>query len=156
MTDYARQCYGPGCVNSARYGSKYCSDVCGSRLATNRIYQVLPQRIQEWALSPCAAEEKNTKALESIRKQQLEVRRILQELDFRHSELDQIVERAKRANIDPNLDQDNEDEGEMSTYCITCGHEIHSRTAVKHMEKCFNKYESQVCMPEGESQIVIL
>lgn len=31
----------------------------------------------------------------------------------------------------------------MSMYCITCGHEIHSRTAIKHMEKCFNKYEAQ-------------
>lgn len=31
----------------------------------------------------------------------------------------------------------------MSMYCITCGHEIHSRTAIRHMEKCFNKYESQ-------------
>lgn len=28
---------------------------------------------------------------------------------------------------------------EMSMYCVTCGHEIHTRTAVKHMEKCFNK-----------------
>lgn len=61
QTDYPRQCYGPGCINSARYGSKYCSDDCGVRLATNRIYQVLPQRIQEWALSPCVAEEKNIK-----------------------------------------------------------------------------------------------
>lgn len=28
---------------------------------------------------------------------------------------------------------------EMSMHCVTCGHEIHTRTAVKHMEKCFNK-----------------
>lgn len=61
MTDYARQCYGPGCVNSAQYGSKYCSDECGLKLASHRIYQVLPQRIQEWALSPCMAEETNIK-----------------------------------------------------------------------------------------------
>lgn len=40
QTDFARQCYGPGCVNSARYGSKYCSDVCGTKLATSRIFQV--------------------------------------------------------------------------------------------------------------------
>lgn len=61
MTDTPRQCYGPGCVRSARFGSKYCSDQCGIALATNRIYQVLPQRIQEWALSPSVAEEKNIK-----------------------------------------------------------------------------------------------
>ncbi|XP_017776789.1 PREDICTED: CXXC-type zinc finger protein 1 [Nicrophorus vespilloides] len=143
QTDYARQCHGPSCTNSARFGSKYCSDACGNRLATNRIYQVLPQRIQEWALSPCMAEDKNIKVLDSIRKQQIEVKQILLELDKRHSELDAIVERAKNASVDPDAEFDYDEEGEMSTYCITCGHEIHSKTAVKHMEKCFNKYESQ-------------
>ncbi|KRT78243.1 PHD finger motif containing protein, partial [Oryctes borbonicus] len=143
QTDFPRQCYGPACTNSARYGSKYCSDVCGNRLATNRIYQVLPQRIQEWALSPCVAEETNIKSLEEIRKQQFEVQQILQELDKRHRELDMIVERARHAIVDPNADYEHEEESEISMYCITCGHEIHSRTAIKHMEKCFNKYESQ-------------
>ncbi|XP_067015248.1 CXXC-type zinc finger protein 1 isoform X2 [Anabrus simplex] len=138
-----RQCYGPGCIQAARNGSKYCSDECGLKLATNRIYQVLPQRIHEWSLSPCAAEESNKRALETVRKNQLEVRRILQELDKRHKELDLIVERAKNASVDVRSEDDTEDEGEMSMYCITCGHEIHSRMAIKHMDKCFNKYESQ-------------
>lgn len=53
------------------------------------------------------------------------------------------MDRAKNAAIDPDQEYDNEDESEMSMYCITCGHEIHSKTAIKHMEKCFNKYESQ-------------
>ena len=35
-----RQCYGMNCVNCARVGSKYCSDQCGTSLATLRIYQV--------------------------------------------------------------------------------------------------------------------
>lgn len=61
QTDYPRQCYGPQCVRSARYGSKYCSDQCGMNLAKTRILQVLPQRLQEWALSPTMAEEKNIK-----------------------------------------------------------------------------------------------
>ena len=34
------QCYGMNCVNCARVGSKYCSDQCGTSLATLRIYQV--------------------------------------------------------------------------------------------------------------------
>lgn len=54
-----------------------------------------------------------------------------------------IIERAKHAAIDPNSEYEHEEESEISMYCITCGHEIHSRTAIKHMEKCFNKYESQ-------------
>ncbi|XP_034937857.1 CXXC-type zinc finger protein 1 [Chelonus insularis] len=138
-----RQCYGPACIKQSRLGSKYCSDECGLKLATNRIYQVLPQRIQEWSLTTCVAEQNNRRALESVRKQQNDVRRILQELDKRHLELDRIIERAKNASIDPNSEVDENDDTEMSMYCITCGHEIHSRTAIKHMEKCFNKYESQ-------------
>lgn len=31
--DVPRQCYGPGCTNAARSGSKYCSDECGIQLA---------------------------------------------------------------------------------------------------------------------------
>lgn len=142
-TDYPRQCYGPKCVNSARYGSKYCSDQCGMSLARTRILQVLPQRLQEWALTPAMAEEMNIKALDQVRKQQAEVKQILQELDKRHRELDLIVDRAKNVSIDPNQEYDNEDDAEVSMFCVTCGHEIHSRTAIKHMEKCFNKYESQ-------------
>ena len=29
-----RQCMGPGCIEPAREGSKYCSDECGMKLAT--------------------------------------------------------------------------------------------------------------------------
>jgi COMPASS component SPP1 len=58
-------------------------------------------------------------------------------------ELDAIVERAKNFFVDPDAEEEVEEEYEASIYCITCGHEIHSRSAIKHMEKCFNKYESQ-------------
>lgn len=138
-----RHCYGPGCKKNARPQSKYCSDNCGILLATNRIFQVLPQRVQEWGLSRCRAEEENKKQLHQVRAKQAVVRFALAELDKRHSELDLIVQRAKHCTLDSNT-QDNLDvEDEQSMYCITCGHEIHSRTAIKHMEKCFNKYESQ-------------
>lgn len=53
-------------------------------------------------------------------------------------ELDAVIERAKQSEVDESA-QDDAEEDEMSMYCITCGHEIHSRTAIKHMEKCFNK-----------------
>ncbi|PSN52659.1 CXXC-type zinc finger protein 1 [Blattella germanica] len=150
-----RQCYGPACTRTARPGSKYCSDDCGMKLATNRIYQVLPQRLQEWALSPCQAEESNKRALESIRKHQAEVQMILKELDKRHKELDAIIECAKKATIELRSEEDSEDECEMGMYCITCGHEIHSRIAIKHMEKCFNKVcgcplVTNVFKPTGE------
>ncbi|CAG9770185.1 unnamed protein product [Ceutorhynchus assimilis] len=142
-TDYPRQCYGPKCIKSARFGSKYCSDMCGMNLAKTRILQVLPQRLQEASLSPCVAEEINLKALEQVRKQQQEARQMLQVLDKRHREIDNIVERAKNTTIDPEWENDVEKDEESSMYCVTCGHEIHSKTAIRHMEKCFNKYESQ-------------
>lgn len=128
---------------TARPQSKYCSDECGLKLATSRIYQVLPQRIQEWNLSPCLAEEKNKQQLENIRKKLAMVRATLQDLDRKNAELDAQVERAKHSTIDPRASENAEVEDEMSMYCITCGHEIHSKTAIRHMEKCFNKYESQ-------------
>ncbi|XP_014218351.1 CXXC-type zinc finger protein 1 [Copidosoma floridanum] len=138
-----RHCYGPSCTKQSRPGSKYCSEECGIKLATSRIYQVLPQRLQEWALTPCIAEQNNKIALDNVRRQQQDVKRILQELDKRHSELDKIVERAKHAAVESKAEVDDNDDNEMSMYCITCGHEISSKTAIKHMEKCFNKYESQ-------------
>ena len=57
-----------------------------------------------------------------------------------------MIKHAISLDIDPKYEDELEDEAnsEMtSMYCITCGHEIHTRTAIKHMEKCFNKYESQ-------------
>lgn len=134
-----RHCHGPACLKQSIVGSKYCSDECGIKLATARIFSVLPHRLQEWALTPCISEQSNIKALENIRKQQNDVKKILQELDKRNFDLDRIVERARHATIDPHSDIDENDDTEMSMYCITCGHEVHSRAAIRHMEKCFNK-----------------
>lgn len=139
-----RQCHGPMCRYTARPQSKYCSDECGRRLATNRIYRVLPQRIQEWNLTVSQAEEQNHRTLDQVRGKQAEVRATLAELDKRHKELDLLVERAKHSTLDlGGTTEPDDDQDEQSMYCITCGHEIHSKTAIRHMEKCFNKYESQ-------------
>lgn len=138
-----RQCHGPACIMNARPQSKYCSDECGIKLQTARIYQVLPNRITEWGMTPSKAEELNRKSLDQIRSKMAIVQATLNELDKRHRELDLLVERAKRCIIDPRAAESNDNEDESSMYCITCGHEIHSRFAIRHMEKCFNKYESQ-------------
>lgn len=137
-----RHCHGLTCRMTARPQSKYCSDACGLNMATNRIFRILPQRIQEWNLSPCISEEQNKRQLDTVRSKQANVKATIAELDKRHKELDLLVERAKHCTLDPKA-LDNNEEDEMSMYCITCGHEIHSRTAIRHMEKCFNKYESQ-------------
>lgn len=140
-----RQCFGPQCTRPARPNSKYCGDECGLKLAEARIYSVLPQRIQEWKMSECVAESKDIRQLEKIRRQQLEAREVLQQLDQRHLELDRLVERGKKASIDPKADDGGEEEGGdgVYIYCVTCGHEVQARRAIRHMENCFNKLESQ-------------
>lgn len=140
-----KQCYGPACVNAARIGSKYCSDSCGMKLATNRIFEFLPHRIRQWQSTTCLAEEKNRLALESIRRQQQEAKQILTQLDKRQENLENLIERAKKTPIalEQEVTDGESEEGELSVYCVTCGHEIGARTALKHMERCFNKYESQ-------------
>ncbi|KAJ8301982.1 hypothetical protein KUTeg_020969 [Tegillarca granosa] len=137
-----RQCYGPGCISAARNNSKYCSDECGMKLAKNRIYELLPPKIQQWQSSPCVTEENNKKMLEKIRRQQLEARQKLGELDIRQQELDALIERAKHATV--SHDQDATDEyDDTELYCVTCGVEVNQKAALKHMEKCFAKYEAQ-------------
>lgn len=137
-----RHCLGPECRNTARPQSKYCGDVCGMKLATNRIFQILPTRIQE-SSTPSIAADQNKKALEKNRAKQQTVRGTLMELDKRHRELDLIVEAAKQCTLEENPKDHIDMEDESSMYCVTCGHEIHTRTAIRHMERCFNKYESQ-------------
>ncbi|KAK3612011.1 hypothetical protein CHS0354_021686 [Potamilus streckersoni] len=140
----AHQCYGPGCTEHARTGSKYCSDECGMKLAKSRIYELLPPKIQQWQSSPCAAEENNKRALEKIRRMQLEARQKLAELDLRHQELDVVTERARHAKIEPEQEAaDTDDETEYNIYCVTCGLEVSQKTSLKHMEKCFAKFEAQ-------------
>lgn len=141
---YPRQCYGPGCTEAAREGSKYCSDDCGLKLATNRIFEILPQRIQQWQTSPCIADENNKQELEKIRRDQLLAREKLMTLDKRHRDLDLLIEQAKRSTIQPDVESgDAEEESELNIFCVTCGLEIPQKVAMRHMEKCFNKFESQ-------------
>lgn len=138
-----RHCLGPECQNTARPQSKYCSDNCGMRLGSSRISQILPCRLQEWNSSSCSAADMNKKNLEKNRAKQQIVRTTLMELDKRHEELDQLVEYAKRCPIDEKFKENFDVEDESSIYCVSCGHEIHTRTAIRHMERCFNKFESQ-------------
>ncbi|KAL4225956.1 CXXC-type zinc finger protein 1 [Mactra antiquata] len=140
-----QQCLGPSCTNHARSGSKYCSDECGMKLAKSRIYELLPPKIQQWQSSPCVAEEKNRRTLEKIRRDQLEARQRLVELDMKHQELDALVERGKQCKCEGDNEQipESEDETEFNLFCVTCGLEISQKTALKHMERCFAKFEAQ-------------
>jgi len=143
-----RHCFGPNCVNCARVGSKYCSDQCGLSLASHRIYQTLPERIREWNLTTCKAEGNNRKELDRIRAELQEVRQRLEELNRDVASLEAIIAKGRTLTVIAKDDSDSSDEEEETggggfIDCITCGKEVASRTAIKHMETCFNKFESQ-------------
>jgi COMPASS component SPP1 len=44
----------------------------------------------------------------------------------------------------PFQNTDGDEEAELSVYCVTCGHEINQKGALKHMEKCFAKVIPEV------------
>ncbi|XP_041037436.1 CXXC-type zinc finger protein 1-like [Carcharodon carcharias] len=140
-----RQCLGPGCVQAARQSSKYCSDECGIKLAANRIYEILPQRIQQWQQSPCIAEEHGKKLLEKIRREQQQARCKLQEMERKFHELETIIAKAKQQSIkeDEEVNEGDSEEADFQIFCVSCGHPINPKTAMKHMERCYAKYESQ-------------
>ncbi|XP_075691016.1 CXXC-type zinc finger protein 1 isoform X3 [Rhinoderma darwinii] len=145
--DYSslRQCLGPSCVQPARAGSKYCSEDCGMKLAANRIYEILPQRIQQWQQSPCVAEEQGKKLLERIRREQHQARTKLQDMERRFHELEVLITKAKQQQIreDEETNDGDSDDTDLQIFCVSCGHPINPKVALRHMERCYAKYESQ-------------
>uniref|UniRef100_A0A667ZQC3 CXXC-type zinc finger protein 1 n=1 Tax=Myripristis murdjan TaxID=586833 RepID=A0A667ZQC3_9TELE len=140
-----RQCLGPGCVEAARPNSKYCSEDCGMKLAANRIYEILPQRIQQWQQSPCVAEETGRKQLERIRKEQQAARLRLTLMEKRFHELESIIANAKLQQVqqDEEVNEGEGDDTDLQIFCVSCSHPINPKVALRHMERCYAKYESQ-------------
>uniref|UniRef100_A0A7N9AQ43 CXXC-type zinc finger protein 1 n=1 Tax=Mastacembelus armatus TaxID=205130 RepID=A0A7N9AQ43_9TELE len=140
-----RQCLGPSCVEAARPNSKYCSEDCGMKLAANRIYEILPQRIQQWQQSPCIAEEHGKKQLERIRREQQNARLRLTEMERRFHELEGIIAKAKQQAVqqDEEVNEGDSDDTDLQIFCVSCSHPINPKVALRHMERCYAKYESQ-------------
>lgn len=144
--EQAKQCFGPDCLNAANKNSKYCSDFCGLLLARKRLIELLPGKIELWKKIPSKLDETNHKQLDEIRQEFIETRKAIEELDRKKKDLEQIIAISKE--IKPMTEEEcNEQEcdldGELSIHCVTCGHEISYRNAARHMERCFNKFESQ-------------
>ncbi|XP_040566554.1 CXXC-type zinc finger protein 1 [Lepeophtheirus salmonis] len=141
LKDPNRQCLA-NCTNTARIGSKYCSDQCGINLASLRIYQTLPDRIREWNLTPCLAEKNNLKELETIHAKQDAIKKRLEELGEEFRELEDLIDTGKKLSI-VEKDDDEEDSNEMTIHCVTCGQSVSASSAIRHMERCYNRFESQ-------------
>lgn len=140
------QCIGPECVNQSMVNSKYCSHECGMKLAKNRLVVFLKDRFDQFNQTDCLSDKLNMTELERINSQISLMRKKLVELEQKHADLDKIIERAKYAKINPNVEHDREksmDSNETEIYCVSCGIQCSEKHALKHMEKCFNKIESQ-------------
>lgn len=139
------QCLGPNCIQAARHGSKYCSEDCGMKLATNRIYEILPQRIQQWQQSPCVAEELAKRQLEGIRRQQQQARLRLTEMERRFHELESIIAKAKQQTVheDQEVNEGDNEDTDLQIFCVSCSHPVNPKVALRHMERCYTKFESQ-------------
>uniref|UniRef100_A0A3Q1B1V8 CXXC-type zinc finger protein 1 n=1 Tax=Amphiprion ocellaris TaxID=80972 RepID=A0A3Q1B1V8_AMPOC len=140
-----RQCLGPGCVQPARTNSKYCSEDCGMKLAANRIYEILPQRIQQWQQSPCVAEEMGRRQLERIRREQQAARLRLTMMEKRFHELEGIISNAKLQQVQQHeeVTEGDGDDTDLQIFCVSCSHPVNPKVALRHMERCYAKYESQ-------------
>lgn len=99
------QCLGPECVNESKENSKYCSIECGLRLAKSRFLHFLRERFDERILEqPSHADKLNKEALQKINIEIDTLNKKLGELEQKHVELDKIIERAKFASINPNVE----------------------------------------------------
>jgi len=87
------------------------------------------------------------KELERIRAELQEVRQRLEELNRDVASLEAIIAKGRTLTViardDPDSSDEEEERGMGVIHCITCGKDIPSRTGIKHMEACFNKFESQ-------------
>ncbi|XP_037676726.1 CXXC-type zinc finger protein 1-like [Choloepus didactylus] len=144
--DLLQQCWGPGCVYPTRPGSKYCSDDCGMKLAADRIYEILPQRIQQWQKSPCIAEEHGKKMLERIHREQQDAHTRLKDMECHFHELEAIILRGKQQAVcqDEESNKGDRKNTDLKIFCVSCGQPISTRIALRHMEHCFSKYECQL------------
>ncbi|TNM88396.1 hypothetical protein fugu_004650 [Takifugu bimaculatus] len=126
-----------------RYGEKgELRDTTGHR---HRIYEILPQRIQQWQQSPCIAEEHGKKQLERIRREQQNARLRLTEMERRFHELEGIIAKAKQQHVqqDEEVNEGDSDDTDLQIFCVSCSHPVNPKVALRHMERCYAKYESQ-------------
>ena len=141
--DNSLQCLGPACTNAARDNSKYCCEECGIQLATDRIKQHLPQRLEEWRLGgACLAERRDRQRLGEVERELTDVRNRLQQLDLEGQRLNQLISRVSKLPVSYNKERfDNESE-DLMLDCPTCGIQFTMKKIQVHMEKCWAKLES--------------
>lgn len=85
---------------------------------SSRIYEILPQRIQQWQQSPCVAEEMGRRQLERIRKEQQAARLRLTLMEKRFHELEAIIANAKQQQVQQHEEVGGEP-SRQSAFCLS-------------------------------------
>ncbi|XP_004207256.1 CXXC-type zinc finger protein 1 isoform X1 [Hydra vulgaris] len=138
----AQQCLGPGCVNSARNSSKYCSSECGIQLQIRRLQVILPTRMKSLQKGYHSTQLANEE-IKKLRLIQKKCQDELVELDKLCHDLENLQEKSKGLSIQEEEENDEERDTDLdlTMYCVTCGVALAPRIAFKHMEKCWAKVE---------------
>ena len=66
------------------------------------MFEILPKRLQQWQSSTCVSELHNKQQLEQIRRQQLECKHKLYELEQKSAELESVIQEAKQVTATDN------------------------------------------------------
>ncbi len=53
--------------------------------------------------------------------------------------LECLIAKAKTLTMEESGEEEEEEAGEMTIFCITCGANVQTLTAIRHMERCYNK-----------------
>lgn len=111
-------------------------------LCPSRIYEILPQRIQQWQQSPCVAEEMGRRQLERIRREQQAARLRLTLMEKRFHELEGIIANAK-------LQQVQHHEEVWHTVCLSDG-SLSVYTCLSLSDLCFSVWPACLQVTEGD------
>lgn len=139
--DEEKQCYGTGCTNSVRPGSKYCSEKCGLELAKLRLKTILPQRFNEFFYEQPVNHKIDSENMENLGRQIEQMKQQLSKLEEWKENVHTFIVALKNAHPSSEI-QRNEDES-LVFGCPVCAGEFPMREIAKHMQSCYVRSERQ-------------
>lgn len=148
-----RQCLGIGCRKTVtNLSTKYCSKYCGMTVALSRLAKFLPAAKRSWEAGSqhLAADCVDSLRLNQVRAEQCELHKRIMEAEEQHRQLDALIKTAQEARLTVSahdmkraeLEDLAEAESTDPVVCVTCSSEVNMRHILRHMEKCFQKMES--------------
>lgn len=66
----------------------------------------------------------------------------LQALRKEAADLEAVIQASKKLTVEEKDEDEDESEVTDTIFCVTCGSSVQTGTAIRHMEKCYNKVPS--------------